>query len=148
MAFMLTKASTGRSETAATEASIAAICNFSCSPEHIRTNKGLLDICNNDKEMRRRALLIQINIVWKYAVKLPQETGRRHRLDWIGASQFHRCAVALAGHVSLRARHMLQSTIPESAALDGSVAPPIGLSPQTVRRTVSKGSRALHLLFA
>jgi hypothetical protein len=33
---MLTKTSTGRSDTAATDAIIAAICTFSCSPEQSR----------------------------------------------------------------------------------------------------------------
>jgi hypothetical protein len=39
---MLTKSCTGRSETAATEAIIAAICSFSCSPEQSTTNRGSL----------------------------------------------------------------------------------------------------------
>jgi hypothetical protein len=41
---MLTKTSTGRSETAPTEAIIAAICSFSCSPEHSMMYNGFAAI--------------------------------------------------------------------------------------------------------
>ena len=37
---MLTNTSTGRSDTAPTEAIIAAICSFSCSPEQSMMYKG------------------------------------------------------------------------------------------------------------
>ena len=43
-AFMLTKTSTGRSETAATEAAIAAIWIFSCSPEQSNIKSGSVSI--------------------------------------------------------------------------------------------------------
>ena len=38
---MLTNTCTGRSETAPRDATFAAICSFSCSPEHNKMNKGL-----------------------------------------------------------------------------------------------------------